>query len=288
MSDIDTSQFLIKTEPYYAQRRAEEALALGREARRKIQRDLTILGHDPRGIDGIFGPGSRKAIGQWQDTVGEEPSTYLTGQQVDQLATAAGKRAEVLEQEAQERREREGRADRVLWAQAESQGTEQSIRRYLTRYPDGQHADDAHRLLREIEKQRGGRAAAADQRAWNDARNADSVQSLRGYINERPGGAFVAEAEARIEELQRLAAQEHINEAALSEEQALGLNLVARKLAEGRLANLNMKPGKVDGRFDQNTRAAIRRYQRAHDLRVSGFLDEQTVVQLLAGTLLGR
>lgn len=278
----------INTEPHYAQRRAEEALALGRDARRKIQRDLTILGYDPRGIDGIFGPGSRKAIGKWQETAGASPTTYLTGGQIATLDQAAEQRASELEQEAEKRRVSQVKADHALWADVTAQGSEASIRNYLAQYPDGQHTGEAKKLLRAIEKQRGGRAAAADQRAWSEARNSDTVASLRGYLEARPEGAFAAEAQARIAELQRLSKEEHIREQALSEEQALGLNPVARKLAEARLAKLKMNPGKVDGVFDQQTRNAIRRYQKAHGLRVSGFLDEQTVVQLLAGTLLGR
>jgi len=46
--------------------RAEQALDLNRNTRREVQRDLSILGFDPRGIDGIFGPGTRAAISAWQ------------------------------------------------------------------------------------------------------------------------------------------------------------------------------------------------------------------------------
>ncbi|MGH1416519.1 MAG: peptidoglycan-binding domain-containing protein [Pelagimonas sp.] len=278
----------IETEPFYKQRRAEEALGLSRDARRKIQRDLTILDFNPRGIDGIFGPGSRKAIGRWQESIGDAPSTYLTAQEIERLSEAAGLRAEELEQEALKRQASQERADRALWAKVMEQGTEVSIRQYLTKYPDGLHAVEARRLLRAIEKQRGGAAASADQRAWNAAREADTVAALNAYLKERPGGAFASEAKARIAELKVLAKRKRDRQAALSEEQSLGLNSVARKLAESRLANLKMNPGPVDGKFDKRTRDAIRRYQRAHSLRVSGFLDEQTVVQLLAGTLLGR
>lgn len=278
----------IATEPYYKQRRAEEALGLARDARRKIQRDLTILGFDPRGIDGIFGPGSRKAIGRWQESIGDVPSTYLTQPEIDRLSAAAAKRAEELEEEARKRQALVEKADNALWAATTSQGSEGALRNYLNQYPDGLHADEARSLLRAIEKQRGDAAAAADQRAWNLARETDTVASLRAYLRARPEGAFAGEAKARIAELQRAAEFEKDRQAALSEEQALSLNPVARQLAEARLAKLGMKPGKVDGRFDKQTRAAIRRYQKAHGLRVSGFLDEQTAVQLLAGSLLGR
>ena len=39
----------------------EAALGLSRAQRREIQESLSLLGHDPRGIDGQFGPGTRTA-----------------------------------------------------------------------------------------------------------------------------------------------------------------------------------------------------------------------------------
>ena len=53
----------LTSEPFYRERRAEEDLELDRDARRAIQRDLTILGHDTRGIDGVFGNGTRGPSG---------------------------------------------------------------------------------------------------------------------------------------------------------------------------------------------------------------------------------
>jgi peptidoglycan hydrolase-like protein with peptidoglycan-binding domain len=47
-----------------------------------------------------------------------------------------------------------------------------------------------------------------------------------------------------------------------------------------------LKPGAVDGAFDEDTRRAIRRYQDARKLRVSGYLDQATVVRLMADTIL--
>ena len=40
----------------------EQEIGLDRDGRRDVQRWLQALGHDPRGIDGMFGPGSRAAI----------------------------------------------------------------------------------------------------------------------------------------------------------------------------------------------------------------------------------
>lgn len=73
---------------------------------------------------------------------------------------------------------------------------------------------------------------------------------------------------------------------ARAEEAALGLNPVARRLAEARLADLGLNPGAVDGTFDKDTRRAIRRYQDARRLPVSGYLDRVTAVRLMADTFL--
>ena len=53
-----------------------------------------------------------------------------------------------------------------------------------------------------------------------------------------------------------------------------------------RLEALGLKPGAVDGQFDDRTRRAIRRYQDARQLQVTGYLDQATVVRLLADSLL--
>lgn len=44
----------------------EAALDLTRAQRREVQIRLALLGFDPRGIDGLFGPDTRAAIAQWQ------------------------------------------------------------------------------------------------------------------------------------------------------------------------------------------------------------------------------
>ncbi|MDA3857897.1 MAG: peptidoglycan-binding domain-containing protein, partial [Roseovarius sp.] len=52
----------LRDEPERAARDGEAALKLTREARREIQRNLSLLGFDPRGIDGVFGRGTRAAM----------------------------------------------------------------------------------------------------------------------------------------------------------------------------------------------------------------------------------
>ena len=48
---------------------------------------------------------------------------------------------------------------------------------------------------------------------------------------------------------------------------------------------LDLKPGKVDGVFDDDTRRAIRRYQKSRRMDETGYLSEAVVVQLLADTV---
>lgn len=69
---------------------AEEALALTQDQRRNIQAALTSAGYDTRGVDGVFGDGTRMAISGWQRAGGDAPTGYLTEGQARDLLAAAG------------------------------------------------------------------------------------------------------------------------------------------------------------------------------------------------------
>ncbi|MEX0922287.1 MAG: caspase family protein [Rhodovibrionaceae bacterium] len=56
----------------------EAALDLSHGEREEVQRALTALGYDTKGVDGAFGPGTRGAIGAYQAAKGLEPNGYLT------------------------------------------------------------------------------------------------------------------------------------------------------------------------------------------------------------------
>jgi len=56
-------------------------------------------------------------------------------------------------------------------------------------------------------------------------------------------------------------------------------------LIEGKLASLGLDPGDADGDFTDDTRRALRTYQRDRGLAETGFLDQATVSRLLADTL---
>lgn len=55
-----------------------------------------------------------------------------------------------------------------------------------------------------------------------------------------------------------------------------------------RLNALGLEAGRADGDFGPATRQALRRFQGARNLRVSGYLNESTLVRLIAGAVLGQ
>jgi peptidoglycan hydrolase-like protein with peptidoglycan-binding domain len=276
----------LRADPSVQARVAEEAMALSRDQRRAIQRQLKLLGYDPKGIDGLFGPGSRNAIAAWQARNGVAATGFLNRDQIASLAAQADRRAAELEAEAAAKRAEQERQDRLYWDGTGAVGDEAGLRAYLKRHPDGLFADLATERLAVIEARRREEAAAADRLAWDRAVAANTVAAYRDYLAGRPQGAFAAEARARIETLTAAAAGEGDRARAEAAETALGLNDLARNLIEQRLAALAFDPGPADGVFDDDTRRAIRRFQASRGIAETGFLDEGAMVALLAGGVL--
>lgn len=63
----------------------EADLGLSRQQRRAVQAGLTQRGFDTRGVDGVFGRGTRNAIAAWQRANDLEATGYLTAAQYDRL-----------------------------------------------------------------------------------------------------------------------------------------------------------------------------------------------------------
>lgn len=271
----------------------EAVLGLDREARRAVQRELSVLGHDPRGIDGIFGRGTRAAIAAWQRANGLAATGFLDAPQRVRLGQQAVTRAAQLEEEARRRRLAAERADRAYWARTGAGGSEAGLRDYLANYPDGLHADEARAALDRIEAEALAAARAEERRAWETARARDTIPAYVAFLNRHPESRFAPFARRRIDELRGVGGPPPggggPDEAALqAREDALGLTPMARRLVEARLDALGLEPGVVDGSFDRRTRRAIRRYQRDAGLAVTGYLDRPTVARLLTGGLLPR
>ncbi|WP_375260683.1 peptidoglycan-binding protein, partial [Palleronia sp.] len=156
---------------------AEEALNLTREERQDVQRDLSALGFDTRGVDGIFGSGTRGAIRGWQQDQGLAPTGYLTAEQISQL-----------ERQGNERREAQRAEDEALWADMGQDRSEAELENYLERFPGGFHADEASRILTELRNQQAADAGATERerQIWRATRDENSVDGYRRYITAFP------------------------------------------------------------------------------------------------------
>ncbi|WP_226780217.1 peptidoglycan-binding domain-containing protein [Oceaniglobus trochenteri] len=405
----------IRDEPYRDARLAEEALSLSRGQRQAVQRDLTALGYNTRGIDGIFGPGTRSAIRAWQAQAGQVQSGYLDGAQLRRLDREVKRKQEQAAAEERARQEEARRRDDAFWRELGSGRTEEALRRYLERYARGQWSDQARAQLAEIEQARrveeerqaddafwqrlgagqderalrrylerfprgrwsrearnrlerieqdraaearreeerraeqarreearkaeearrqkeereradndywrrtGARGSEeglraylrefpegvhaneardaiaqllndsgidvpkAEQIAWEKAAAQNTPESYRVYVIAYPNGYWIAEAKKRLARLVNGTDSER--EQARAEEAALGLSRPLRRAAEDRLAALGYDVGKVDGKFDRQTRRGITDYQRNTGLPATGFLSEQMVVQLLQDSI---
>ena len=275
----------VLNDPAARARAGEDALSLSRDQRRQIQRDLSILDIDPKGIDGLFGPGSRGAIARWQRQNGHEATGFVTAEQIAQLAAQSERRAAELEAEAAARKAEQDRQDRLYWDQTGAAGDEPGLRAYLKRYPDGLFAELAQERLKVFDDARRQQAEANDRADWDKAAAADSAAAYKDYIARHPDGAFVEEARQKLADAAAGQADQSARDEAERIENGLGLNGVTRSIIEQRLAALGLKPGPADGVFDDDTRRAIRRYQRARGLPVTGYLTQQTVARILVDSL---
>lgn len=265
--------------------REEQALDLSRDARRDIQQDLTLVGFNTRGIDGIFGRGTRAAVAAWQQDQGFAATGFLNRDQITRLDAQAERRAAELEAEAEARRQEQLAADLAFWDETGAHGDEAGLRAYLNRYPDGEFAEVAQERLDAIALDKRGQASRFDRQIWDLATSRDSIDGYNAYLDEAPDGMFRDEARARIAALEEAERNAAASSAAARGEEALNLSPRTRQIVESRLNGLGLKPGRVDGVFDDDTRRAIRRYQAARNLDETGYLSEAVVVQLMADSV---
>jgi hypothetical protein len=137
----------IESDPIRLAELAEDALSLSRNDRRAIQRNLTLLDFNTRGVDGIFGPGSRGAVRNWQQTNGFAQTSFLTAEQINRLDAQASRRAAEIEAEQERVRAEALRLDRDYWEETGARGSEAGYRAYLDRFPEGVFAAEARSKL---------------------------------------------------------------------------------------------------------------------------------------------
>ncbi len=174
---------------------AERNLGLSRNDRVAIQRRLNALGYSTGGTDGVFGGRSRSAIRGWQQQNGLAVTGYLTNNQLALLRDQAGSVSSNYEQQ-----------DRNYWQQTGARGGASNLRAYLNRYPDGIYAQTARNRLAQINgntDNNGDTARNREERAWNRARDTDTVQAYTNYLQNWPRGAHAQAARQRRERLVR-------------------------------------------------------------------------------------
>ena len=266
---------------YSPEEQAERDLNLTRDERRDVQRNLTILGHDPRGVDGLFGPASRNAIGSWQRANFYDVSGFLDAGQIQKLREQGRIKAEELAREAERQAALERERDIAFWQQTGVTGREDDLRVYLKEYPDGVYSQEARSKLDQIEADKLAQASQVERADWAQVEGDDSVEAYQAYLNKYPNGLFKEAAEARIGELTQTDEDAEKIAAAQKTEQSLGLTGGAWRLIEGRLDQMKLEPGPVDGKVTEETRKAIRNYQKNSQLPVTGYLDRDTLSRLI-------
>ncbi|WP_374636107.1 peptidoglycan-binding protein [Paracoccus sp. (in: a-proteobacteria)] len=248
---------------------AERAMAITNAERATIQRWLSRLGHDAGTADAVFGQRTRSALAAWQKANGHPPTGYLSSDQRRMI------RAQIDHLDGDN-----GSRDRAYWQLTGARGDAEGLRAYLRRYPNGLHAASARQTLDAATGNVTPNLPQGDAATWRWAREQGSAASYETYLERYPQGANAAEARTHL--LTMRAA----TEAARREERGLGLDIAALRLIEERLRIAGMRPGPVDGEFTDQTRAALRRYQGARNLRVTGFVTQETVTSLMADVVL--
>ncbi len=264
------------------EQQVEIDLNLTRSDRRRVQEQLSLLGFDTKGIDGLFGPATRSALTRWQSQNGDAASGYLTPKLMQKLRNQAEKRAKQLAEEARKKRAARDAADASFWAVTGAKGNEADLLAYLKKYPDGLYTGAARKRLREIEAEKRKSTLEAETTVWDNAVAANRIKDYRAYLVAYPRGAFVEAAKARIDDIQRKRKNFEAVEAAKAEEANLPMSPSMRVLLEKKLKKLELGPGKIDGEFDKATRKAVRKYQKSRGLVVTGYLTRQTVVRLMS------
>lgn len=280
--------------------RIEYDLGMSRADRIAVQKALIDKGYLHGNPDGVFGSGTRRAIANWQKASNAATTGYLTSSQLTALRGQASAAPSAPEAAVDRARIEEGllslsRAERVTIQRQLTaigydtrgadglfgSGTRKQIARWqaansmtATGYLDG----DQVALLR---KQAGGATPAVQTAAsaWKVATTANTIASYRAYLEDYPTGQNATVARERIARMEQGDAQ---TEAWKAGEAALGMDATTRTLVETRLTNAGYKPGKVDGVFDANTRAALKAYQKAKGLPQTGYMNQGTAVSLMA------
>ena len=211
----------IESDPVRLAESAETQLALNRNQRRDIQRDLTLLNYDTRGVDGIFGSGSRSAIRNWQQNNGFTQTSYLTAEQISRIDAQASRREAEVAAEQERAREEAERLDRAYWDETGARGDLAGYRAYLNRYPDGIFSAEAKAAVDQQDNQNNAAQAGEDALNINPVL-ARLIESRLNQLGFNPGavdGRFDSDTRGAISRYQTrsgLSATGYLNQPTLA------------------------------------------------------------------------
>ncbi|MGB0505759.1 MAG: caspase family protein, partial [Pikeienuella sp.] len=173
----------------------ESALRLTRSERRAVQADLLVLGHDPNGVDGVFGRGARSAISRWQRQENFPSNGFLTSEQIAILAADANAvRAEQdreVERQAALDEDNANTQEEVDWGRAQQIHTVTGYRRYIRTYPNGRFVRDSKRAIADLEY--------SDEDAfWDEVERRDTASAYDEYLEAYPNGRYARTARTRL------------------------------------------------------------------------------------------
>ncbi len=165
---------------------------LSKDDRRLVQSSLTQSGYDTRGVDGVFGKGTRRAIRDWQSSNGYRTTGRLTQRQFNAIVSA-GRSSD-----------RSRRGDEAAWAEARRLNDEQAYRFYLRQYPRGFYVNQAREWL---DRRRDVASYASRERALglsrNQRREVEELLARAGYFPGSINGKFGPTARNAIRDYRR-------------------------------------------------------------------------------------
>lgn len=136
----------------------EADLNLTRSQRVTIQRQLTQLGYDTRGADGLWGSGTRGALTRWQQANGQAGTGYITRAQVNRIAEQAAAKPAVAPAPAQGDADLEEKLLSLSAAERREAQLRLTLLGYDTRGTNGTFGDGTRSAIRRWQGDHGLRA----------------------------------------------------------------------------------------------------------------------------------
>jgi hypothetical protein len=110
--------------------------------------------------------------------------------------------------------------DGALWSAVEQGGSADEYEVYLKQYPKGKYAPLARQRQQKLKDEARRLADAAEQTAWDNARQAQTSAAYGAYLATYPGGRFAALAQTRVSQLNADAASRAEEQAWLAADKA--------------------------------------------------------------------